>query len=58
MQEEGLAGVVAAERPASGIAIGIKDYWRCLEQACSNNTNTCWRRPIPGRQIDRPEDHY
>jgi hypothetical protein len=58
IQEEGLASVVAAERSASGVAIGIKDYWRCLEEACSNNTNTCWRRPIPGRQIDRPEDHY
>ena len=58
IQEEGLAAVVAAERSASGVAIGIKDYWRCNEETCSNNTNTCWRRPIPGRQIDRPEDHY
>ncbi|CAG5190059.1 uncharacterized protein ALTATR162_LOCUS12119 [Alternaria atra] len=58
IQEDGLAAVVTAERCASGVAIGIKDYWRCNEEGCSNNTNTCWRRPLPGRQIDRPEEHY
>ncbi|KAF2628501.1 hypothetical protein BU25DRAFT_447962 [Macroventuria anomochaeta] len=39
IQEDGLAAIVAAERSASGVAIGIKDYWRCLEAGCSNNTN-------------------
>jgi hypothetical protein len=58
IQEDGLAAVITAERSASGIAIGIKDYWRCNEEGCSNNTNTCWRRPLPGYQIDCPEEHY
>ncbi|KAF1361093.1 hypothetical protein EJ07DRAFT_154450 [Lizonia empirigonia] len=31
IQEEGLAEVVAIEQFASGVAIGIKDYWRCNE---------------------------
>ncbi|KAF1363299.1 hypothetical protein EJ07DRAFT_174010 [Lizonia empirigonia] len=58
IQEEGLAEVVAIEHFASGVAIGIKDYWRCNEGGCSNNTMTCWRRPIEGREIDRGEEHY
>ncbi|KAF1357619.1 hypothetical protein EJ07DRAFT_157614 [Lizonia empirigonia] len=58
IQEEGLAEVVAIEHFASGVAIGIKDYWRCNEGVCSNNTMTCWRRPIEGREIDRGEEHY
>lgn len=58
IQEDGLAAVVTAKRCASGVPIGIKDYWRCNEEGCSNNNNTCWRRPLPGRQIDRPEEHY
>lgn len=58
IQEEGLAEVVSNERSASGVAIGIKDYWRCNEGGCSNNTMTCWRRPIEGREIDRREEHY
>lgn len=58
IQEEGLAEVVSNERSATGVAIGIKDYWRCNEGGCSNNTMTCWRRPIEGREIDRGEEHY
>jgi hypothetical protein len=41
IQEDGLAAVVTAKRSASSVAIGIKDYWRCNEEGCSNNTNTC-----------------
>lgn len=58
IQEEGLAEVVSNERSASGVAIGIKDYCRCNEGGCSNNTMTCWGRPIEGREIDRGEEHY
>ncbi|KAF1936049.1 hypothetical protein EJ02DRAFT_427870 [Clathrospora elynae] len=58
IQEEGLAEIVTNKRSASSVAIGIKDYWRCNEQGCSNNTFTCWRRPRPGCEIERREDHY
>ena len=58
IQEDGLAEVVTNERSASGVAIGIKDYWRCNEGGCSNNTMTCWRRPIEGRETNRGEEHY
>ena len=41
IQEDGLAGVVTAEHFATGAAIGIKDYWRCREECCSNYSFTC-----------------
>jgi hypothetical protein len=58
IQEDGLAGVVTAERFASGTAIGIRDYWRCREERCSNSPFVCWIRRLPERQINRFEDHY
>lgn len=58
IQEEGLAEVVTAEYCATGPAIGIRDYWRCLEERCKNKPLTCWIQRPPGRQVDRYEDHY
>ena len=58
IQEEGLASVVTAEVFATGHAIGIRDRWRCQEESCSNNPMVCWVRRLPGRQIDRREEHY
>ena len=55
---EGLAGVVTNERFASGHAIGIRDHWRCRNEACSNNPGVCWVRLQPGRQIERSSDYY
>ena len=57
IQEDGLAAVVMAERSATGVAMGIKDRWRCREEACRNHLLTCWVRSVAGR-LDRFEDHY
>ncbi|KAH7349218.1 hypothetical protein BKA66DRAFT_476703 [Pyrenochaeta sp. MPI-SDFR-AT-0127] len=57
IQEDGLAGVVAAERAATGVAMGIRDYWRCHEECCSNYGFTCWMQRTAGR-LPRFEDHY
>jgi hypothetical protein len=58
IQEEGLASIVTAEVFATGNAIRIRDRWRCQEESCSNNPMVCWVRRLPGRQIDRREEHY
>ncbi|KAF2033561.1 hypothetical protein EK21DRAFT_98247 [Setomelanomma holmii] len=36
IQEEGLAGVIAAEQAGSGHAIAIQDRWRCTDTYCEN----------------------
>jgi hypothetical protein len=55
IQEDGIAGALAAERAGSGYAIGIRDRWRCIDSHCSNHPYTCWLRP---GQPTRFENHY
>jgi hypothetical protein len=55
IQEDGIAGALAAERAGSGHAIGIRDRWRCIDSHCSNHPYTCWLRP---GQPARIENHY
>jgi hypothetical protein len=56
IQEEGLAGVVAAELIGAGAALAIKDTWRCEDRDCKNWPYTCWlpRTGLPNRW----ESHY
>jgi hypothetical protein len=58
IMEEGLAGAVTSEQFATSNAIGIRDYWRCQNERCSNNPGVCWIRLPPGRQVERVGDHY
>jgi hypothetical protein len=45
IQEDGIAGVLAAERAGGGHAIGLRDRWRCIDNHCSNYPYSCWLRP-------------
>jgi hypothetical protein len=45
IQEDGIAGVLAAERAGGGHAIGLRDRWRCIDKHCSNFPYSCWLRP-------------
>ncbi|KAI1684338.1 hypothetical protein KJE20_06843 [Pyrenophora tritici-repentis] len=56
IQEEGLAGVIAAEQAGSGHAIAIRDRWRCTDTHCENYPYCCWMAPT-ARQPARFEDH-
>ena len=56
IQEEGLAGVVAAEQAGSGWAMAIRDQWRCQDANCGNHPYVCWLPRTPG-QPDRFEKH-
>ncbi|KAF7570696.1 hypothetical protein PtrM4_106980 [Pyrenophora tritici-repentis] len=56
IQEEGLAGVTAAEQAGSGHAIAIRDRWRCTDTHCENYPYCCWMAPT-ARQPARFEDH-
>ncbi|KAI1686713.1 DUF1682 multi-domain protein [Pyrenophora tritici-repentis] len=56
IQEEGLAGVIAAEQAGSGHAVAIRDRWRCTDTHCENYPYCCWMAPT-ARQPARFEDH-
>ncbi|KAA8621033.1 hypothetical protein PtrV1_05534 [Pyrenophora tritici-repentis] len=56
IQEEGLAGVIAAEQAGSGHAIAIRDRWRCTDTHRENYPYCCWMAPT-ARQPARFEDH-
>ncbi|EDU46149.1 predicted protein [Pyrenophora tritici-repentis Pt-1C-BFP] len=56
IQEEGLAGVIAAEQAGSGHAIAIRDRWRCTDTHCENYPYCCWMAPT-ARQPARFEGH-
>jgi hypothetical protein len=45
IQEDGIAGVLAAERAGGGHAIGLRDRWRCIDNHCGNYPYSCWLRP-------------
>ncbi|KAK7178138.1 hypothetical protein PSPO01_15808 [Paraphaeosphaeria sporulosa] len=50
--------VLAAEVAAgNGVAIQIRDKWRCQDSKCCNHSFCCWASRTPGR-ADRFEDHY
>jgi hypothetical protein len=57
IQEEGLAGVIAAEQAGSGHAIAIRDRWRCTDTNCENYPYCCWLPPT-SRQPACFEDHH
>lgn len=58
IQEDGLAGAIAAEQAGSGHAIAIRDKWRCIDSNCRNYPYTCWwQSTSPGQPI-RFENHY
>lgn len=57
IHEASLATVVTTEVAASGVAIGIKDYWRCIETLCNNWNFTCWVRHVLG-QLPHYKNHY
>jgi hypothetical protein len=53
-----LPEVLAAEVAAgNGVAIQIRDKWRCQDSKCRNHSFCCWVSRTPGR-VDRFEDHY
>ena len=54
IQEDGIAGVLAAERAGGGHAIGLRDRWRCIDKHCSNFPYSCWLRP---GTVSRFENH-
>ncbi|KAF2823607.1 hypothetical protein CC86DRAFT_447920 [Ophiobolus disseminans] len=54
IQEGGIASVLAAENAGSGMAIGIRDRWCCVDTHCKNYPYVCWLRP--GQQA-RFENH-
>jgi hypothetical protein len=56
IQEEGLAGVVAAEQAGSGWAMAIQDQWRCQDANCGNHPYVCWLPRTLG-QPDRFKKH-
>ena len=41
IQEDGIAGVLAAERAGGGHAIRLRDRWRCIDKHCSNFPYSC-----------------
>jgi hypothetical protein len=41
IQEDGIAGVLAAERAGGGHAIGLRDRWRCIDTHCNNHPYSC-----------------
>jgi len=45
IQEEGFAGVIAAEQAGSGHAIAIRDRWRCTDTHCESYPYCCWMVP-------------
>jgi hypothetical protein len=55
-QLDSLGEVVAAERAGNGVAIDIRDEWRCKDSLCDNYRYTCWMARMPG-QLDRVEKH-
>lgn len=58
IQEDGLAGAIAAEQAGSGYAIAIRDRWRCINRNCGNFPYTSWWQSLPPGQPIRSENHY
>lgn len=58
IQEDGLAGAIAAEQAGSGYAIAIRDRWRCIDRNCGNFPYTCWWQSLPPGQPIRSENYY
>ncbi|KAF1947567.1 hypothetical protein EJ02DRAFT_333557, partial [Clathrospora elynae] len=49
IQENVIAGVLAAEQAGTGWAIAIQDQWRCPDTNCGNHPYTCWISHTPGQ---------
>jgi hypothetical protein len=56
LQEEGIAGCLAAEQAGGGWAVAIRDKWRCEGTCCRNYRYTCWFPRVTGQQPR--SEHY